>query len=157
MTATATSLETRLKELEDIESIRSLKRQYAQHCDNNYNPTKIAQLFTEDGVWDGGAFGVHQGRAAIHEFFANITQQISFSLHYIANHQVDVDPSGLAATGHCYLWGTHTIGGRATFVGITFDERYRKVDGRWLFTLMKLNIHYMTPYEAGWVEQPMFS
>jgi hypothetical protein len=157
MTAPATSLEGRIQLLEDVAAIRTLKHLYAMHCDDHYNPTQIAQLFTEDRVWDGGAFGVHQGRAAIHEFFANITQQISFSLHYITNHDVHIDPSGQAATGHCYLWGTHTIGGRAMFVGITFDERYRKVDGRWLFAVMKLNIHYMTPYESGWVAQPMFT
>ena len=150
-----TTLEERVQRLEDIEAIRSMKMAYARYCDDDYRAEEIAELFTQDGVWDGGVFGVYNGRDAVRDFFANISKQITFALHYNVNHEVDIAPSGTEATGHVLFLGTHTIDGRAMFLGITYDDRYRKIDGRWYFSVMKLNVHYVTPYESGWVKEPM--
>ena len=63
------TLEARLRVLEDAEAIRSLKARYAELVDERYargaprSPEevepiarKIAELFSEDAVWDGGAW-----------------------------------------------------------------------------------------------------
>ena len=57
-----TTLEERVLRIEDIEAIRSMKMAYARYCDDDYKADEIAELFTEDGVWDGGVFGVYNGR-----------------------------------------------------------------------------------------------
>ena len=78
------TLEERVQRLEDIEDIRRLKIRYAQFCDAQYDPDGIASCFTDDAVWDGGsAFGVHQGKQAIRTFFAGVSKQITFALHYM--------------------------------------------------------------------------
>lgn len=147
------SLEERVQRLEDIEAIRRLKIRYAQYCDANYDADGIAALFTEDGVWDGGDFGVYNGREAIRAFFAGISKQITFALHYMIGHQIDIDPSGNEATGSWYLLEPATLNGRAVWIAATYNDRYRKVDGRWLYSHLKLNVAFVTPYESGWVKE----
>ena len=48
-------LQRRIKVLDDIEQIRRLKAQYFAHCDDNYNPDALAEMFVEDAVWDVGS------------------------------------------------------------------------------------------------------
>lgn len=147
------TLEERVQQLEDIEAIRRLKMRYAQLCDANYNPDGLAALFTEDAVWEGGQFGTHNGREAVRAFFAGVSQQISFALHYILGHQIDIAPSGTEATGSWYILEPATINNRAVWIAATYNDRYRKVDGRWLFSRVQANIAFLTPFESGWVKE----
>ena len=56
------ALEARLRRLEDIEALKQLKAQYCAACDDGYDADRLASLFTEDAVWDGGrTFGVATG------------------------------------------------------------------------------------------------
>ena len=151
-----TTLEQRVQELEDIEEIKALKIKYAQVCDDNYDPPGIGALFTEDAVWDGGeGFGVHDGRQAIQDFFADVRKDFTFALHYYMGPQINVDPSGRTATGTWYMWLPATVSGRAMIIAATYDEDYKKVSGRWFFSRMKINMKFITPYESGWVKEPM--
>ncbi len=61
-------LERRIKVLEDIEEIKRLKHRYCAYCDDSYDADALADLFTEDAVWDGGERGRNDGREAIREF-----------------------------------------------------------------------------------------
>ena len=56
------NLEKRIKVLEDIEDIKRLKRRYCLYCDDSYDADALADLFTEDAVWDGGIRGKSEGR-----------------------------------------------------------------------------------------------
>jgi ketosteroid isomerase-like protein len=153
------TLEERVQRLEDIEAIRRLKIRYAGLCDAQYDdPDGIASLFTDDAVWDGGNdFGVHHGKQAIRAFFAGVSQQISFALHYMIGHAIDIAPSGHEASGTCYLWMPATLNGRAVWLAATYDNRYRKVGGQWLFSQVKVTVAFMTPYETGWVQERVVS
>ena len=153
-----TDLEARVQLLEAIEAIRRLKIAYARVADDGYPGDRMAVFFTEDAVWDGGeAFGVHHGRAAIKELFDGVSSQISFALHYMIGHTIDVNLAAGTATGHWYLWAPMIINNKATLGAITYDDQYRKVGNDWLASRMTLNTHFVTPYEDGWVKTPMFS
>lgn len=94
------TLEERIQRLEDIKEIQALKIAYARAADDRYNADRLAALFTEDAVWDGGEkFGMHRGRQAIHDFFAPISEAFTFALHYYMGPTIDIAPSGVAATG----------------------------------------------------------
>lgn len=149
-----TDLAARLQRLEDIEEIRRLKLRYAKLCDDNYNPDGLAALFTEDGVWDAGDFGVVRGREDIRAHWAKTSEQFPFALHYISNHVVDIEPLADEASGRCYLWEPLTMNGRACWSAVTYDERYRRVQEAWYFSEMKLQVHFLTPYEEGWAKEP---
>ena len=61
---TMQALEKRIQSLEDLEAIRKSKARYGQLCDERYmakeredleaKAKELSELFTEDGVWDGG-------------------------------------------------------------------------------------------------------
>ena len=148
------SLEARVQRLEDIEEIRRLKIQYAMYCDDHYNPPGIASLFVENAVWDGGRVGRYVGRQAIHDFFATQDAAISFALHYTLGHQITIDPSGKTATGTWYIFMLATAKGQAFWLAGTYADEYVKVEGKWYFQNVNVQIRFMTPYEQSWVKKP---
>lgn len=148
------SLEERVRKLEDIEAIRLLKVRYAQACDDNYNADRIAEMYMEDGVFEAGeTVGVWSGRETIRQQFANVSQSWTFALHYMLGHAIEIDSSGDEATGTWYLWQPGTIDGRPVWVAATYNDRYRKVGGQWYFSHVKLDLAFLTPYESGWVKE----
>jgi hypothetical protein len=72
-------------------------------------------------------------------------------------HAIDIAPSGHEASGTCYLWMPATLNGRAVWLAATYDNRYRKVGGQWLFSQVKVTVAFMTPYETGWVQERVVS
>lgn len=158
------TLEERVQRLEDVEAIQRLKIRYAQILDRCKSADdfkkfagEYADLFTEDAVIDAGELGVVEGKKAIADFFTRIPQTLTFFVHYMIGPVIDVAPSGKEATGSWYLWEPATMNGRAVWLAITYDDRYRKVDGSWKIAYSKLNWHFATPYESGWVKERMIS
>lgn len=149
------TLSKRIQILEDIEAIKDLKALYAEICDDSYNPTRMAELFTDDAVWDGGEhFGVHRGRDAVVRYFAGISDKIVYARHYFVQPRLKVDGSDVA-TGRWYMWMVATFeGNRAVFFAAIEEEVYQKVKGRWLFKELKLFSDFITPYEEGWHKSP---
>ncbi|MCH9828726.1 MAG: nuclear transport factor 2 family protein [Gammaproteobacteria bacterium] len=75
------NLEQRVQALEDREAVIKLKARYVNINDGGWegpthtDPNAIAQMFTEDGVWDGlphvaYAEGLEQIRELFHKFVA---------------------------------------------------------------------------------------
>ena len=147
-------LERRIRALEDIEAIKRLKYRYADACDRGYDADALADLFTEDAVWDGGLFGRYEGREAIRQFFQGVSSEIVFALHYMMNPIIDVD--GDQARGAWYLFQTCTFaeGNTAIWGAARYDEHYRRVDGGWKFFRLNLISSFWTPFDEGWVKRP---
>jgi hypothetical protein len=144
------TIEERLQRLEDVEEIRRLKVRYAELCDEGFDPDALVALFTPDGVWDAGEFGRFVGADEMRAYWMETARVTSFALHYMSNHVVHVQPGEGEASGRCYLLGTATREGQAYWMAVRYQERYRKVDGSWLFAEMKLLPAFMTPYEHSW-------
>ncbi|MCY3886669.1 MAG: nuclear transport factor 2 family protein [Chloroflexi bacterium] len=146
------TLEERVKLLEDLEAIRRLKIAYARAVDERVPGAQYAALFTEDAELDGGLVGEAKGRAQITEFFEEAKKKLPFFLHYMMGQTIDVD--GDDATGHWYLWEPATAeSGEPIWIAITYNDRYKRVDGEWKIDYSKLNFHFATPYDKGWVQQ----
>ncbi|MFP6654669.1 MAG: nuclear transport factor 2 family protein [Myxococcota bacterium] len=145
----------RIQRLEDIESLKQLKARYAAYCDDNYNEDELAPLFTEEAIWDGGAMGRFEGRAAIREFFAASDQVVPFAIHHVTNPILEVD--GDHAKGRWYLWQPCTFaeGNQALWMAGTYDDRYRRENGQWLFEQVTITLRMLSPYEAGWAKTPI--
>src|SRR4051794_33079575 len=145
-------LARRVQVLEDIEAIRKLKARYADACDRQYDSDTLASLFTEDAVWDGGTFGRYEGREAIRQFFAGVSSDIPFAMHYMINPIIEVD--GDRATGLWHLFQACTFAGdRPIWGAARYNEEYARVDGKWHFRRLTLKSSFWTPYEQGWVER----
>lgn len=145
-------LAKRVQRLEDIEAIKQLKAEYADACDDMYNPTRMRDLFTHDAIWDGEAegFGKHVGLDAVCQFFAGAKDSLLFGVHYFLQPRIKI-LSDTEAEGVFYLWQTSTMAsGKDIFLaGLEFDK-YRKENGKWKMSYMRLKLFYAVDIKLGW-------
>jgi hypothetical protein len=148
----ANDLEKRIRVLEDIEAIKRLKARYCAICDDNHNPDKIATVFDQDGIWEGGDFGKAQGHKAIRELFEGFRQLISFSQHNLMNPIIEVD--GDRAKGTWYLMGPFTFREKneAKWLAARYEDDYVKINGEWKYKHLRAIVRMSAPYEKGWTK-----
>src|ERR1700730_17269086 len=96
----ATDLERRIAQLEDIEAIKKLKASYCLHVGHGSEGVWVPPP-TEPPVWDSDKFGRFDGREAIRGLFRNIPEMLHFAIHYVMNPIIEV--KGDRATGIWYL------------------------------------------------------
>lgn len=115
--------------------IRELVARYDQAIDGG-DAEAWAACFTEDGSWDGP---IHvEGRKALLAFARGLATNPDFaplrgSRHFVANFLVEGD--GDEARLRCdNLMLMPREGGVAGLAVADYDDRLRRVDGRWLFS-----------------------
>lgn len=147
-------LARQIQVLQDIEAIRQLKSRYAEGCDLAVNEGKtedFLRVFTPDILWDGGDFGRFKGLDELEGFVAQMQGMLKFTYHFFTNPVIEVD--GDRATGHWYLLAVYTeADGRDTMLVGVEDDKYEKVDGKWLIAEMKLTTGFYAPFKEGWHE-----
>ncbi len=143
-------IETRLQALEDAEAIRNLKARYAALCDDSYNADGIAALFAEDATWDSPGLGRFEGREAIRRFFQTAGDIFSFAIHYSLNGQIHVDGDNARAQWYLFMPCTLAEGNRAMWRAGIDHERYRRVEGMWLFSEKRSQPLMNVPFKDGW-------
>jgi hypothetical protein len=150
---TIEELERRITIVEDIEAIKKLKARYCAICDDNHDPDRITDLFTDDAVWESEGIGVHQGHAAIRALFQRFQERISFSQHNVMNPIIEV--AGDSAKGVWYFLGPFTFrrGNRAMWLAARYEEQYVKINGEWKFKHLRAIGRMSAPYETGWAGQ----
>jgi SnoaL-like domain len=156
------ALETRLARLEAIEAIRELKARYADVCDTGYDPVRMRPFFTGDAVWDGGPrFGRYEGVDAVCEFFAGISSQITWALHYMIAPIIEIADDGLSAAGSWYLLEPCTMatdeGPRAMVITGRYADRYRREADGWKFSEVVLDCQTISPLDEGWARKPFWN
>src|SRR5690606_35580691 len=148
------ALAARVRALEDAEAIRALKARYAELVDARYGPDgplaperlapladAIAELFTEDAVWDGGpALGRHEGRAASRARMAAPT--LRGSRHWFASPRIEVVGDRGSARWELLARCTLRDGRRAWMAGVEHDGYARRGE-RWLHTRTTLTLHFL--------------
>ncbi len=143
--------ESRLAQLEAKDAIRELKARYARACDAGFDLDELAEVFSENAVFDAGAFGRHDGRRAILDYYAAVPDSISWGMHFVANPTIAVADDGQTAEASWYFLQPATLSERAVWVmGSYRDEYVRESDG-WRFSLVELHVEAVTPFDVGWV------
>ncbi len=149
---TLEELEKRVQVLEDLEEIKKLKVRYAKCGDENYNPEKIGELFTEDAVWGGKAWGLFRGKKAIKEHFAEVSKNIIFACHRIVAPDITVE--GDRAYGTWYGMTTGILrNGKGFWSSVLYTDEYTKINGKWLLSSVRFSDFYRSPYEGGWAKE----
>jgi hypothetical protein len=154
----AGSVEQRLARLEAVHAIRTLKLDYANLCDAGYPPVELSQMFTEDAIWRGGErFGDHVGRQAIHDFFAGVSGDLVYAMHFMIGDTIEVGPDLQTAKGSWQLLQpvTMRLDGepQALWFSAHYADEYRLVDGRWYFSSVSLTWNMQARHATGWAEQ----
>ena len=151
-----TDLEARIRRLEDIEAIKQLKANYCAACDDNYDADRLASLFTQDAVWDGGGtFGVAEGREGIRRHFQGAAKRVTIARHQVMNPIIEITSD--TATGHWLLFQPCTnadrSGEKAMWLAATYSDTYARIYGEWLLARTTIDVAFFTPFDQGWVEQ----
>jgi hypothetical protein len=154
-------LEHRLDAAESVLAIQDLKARYASVVDARFAKGTVvgqdaldalarraADLFCEDGEWDGGpGLGVARGRAEIAARLAAPT--LVFSRHFFVTPRITVD--GDRARGRWELLSPCTRpDGTSLWMAGAEDDVYRRVDGEWLHESMTLTTYFVSPAGEGW-------
>ncbi len=141
--------EERLLWLADIEEIKQLKARYALACDDNYDPDGIADLFTEDAVWDGGFMGRAETKEGIREFFRNASNVVAFAVHGVSNPLIDV--TGDRATGRWYLHQPMVVHGQEAcfWLCAQYEDLYARTEQGWRFERVLVKARAFSPYKEG--------
>src|SRR5437588_8014938 len=126
-------MERRLQALEDAEAIRNLKARYAALCDNQYDADGIANLFTEDAVWESSTSGRFEGREAIRSFFRDASGIFSFAIHYSLNGHIEVDGDTARARWYLFMPCTVAAGNRAMWRASIDHDTYARMGDIWTF------------------------
>jgi hypothetical protein len=155
-------LRRRLDAAESVLAIQGLKAHYGELVDSRFaggrvvdTPellaigARIADLFTPDGVWDGGpGLGLSVGRKEIAARLASPT--VSFARHWFVQPAIRVD--GDRASGRWQLLSPCvTSSGEARWVcGFEDDEYVRSPDGTWLHERMSFTTVFAAPAGTDW-------
>jgi CDGSH-type Zn-finger protein len=140
--------------------IQDLIVSYARACDIGNDPVRLRPLFTDDAIWSCKGFGAFVGGDQVALGLKAIAgEKIWWSLHNMISPLIEVDADGETATGFWYLWeaatlpNEHTGEAEAYWIGGTYDARFRRVDGRWLFSEVELILNMASPIAEGWVKK----
>ena len=150
----------RVERLEDIEAIRRVMWEYGLAADDRrecrVNVERTMALFAPAGVWDNSRFGRIEGREAVRDYLSKAPARIEWSLHYLIDTQIEVSIDRRTARGRWYLLESARMvnpkTGRNEMVWITgvYDNEFLREDGRWLFTLVKLDIQKILGETGVW-------
>jgi hypothetical protein len=154
-------LRRRVDAAESILQLHELKAHYGTVVDQRFSSGRVvdgltlrrlaqeaAELFTVDGVWDGGpGLGRQLGRAAIADRLAEPT--LTFSRHLFVKPRIRVD--GDRAWGRWELLSPCLREDGSAWLMCGYeDDEYARVDGVWLHRSMVLTTVFVSRAEPGW-------
>ena len=149
----------RLATLEGESAVRRLMARYMDLCDvprAAIHLGQLAQLFTEDAIWEGvgsqtaQTFGQHQGREAVAAFVGGYlppSDHFKLNLHYLTSESILVD--GNAAQGQWIMQQISTYADqRSELFGTRLNIDFRCVDGVWLIAHFRTQRLFNTELNA---------
>jgi len=141
------SLEQRIRRIEDLEEIRSLRMEY-HHCVNDNRFPEAAWIFTDDAYVEYGGVGKAQGKAEIEQLFERLSHAVTLIKQFVSNHMVKLD--GDEASGIAYLDARYAQDGKSLIAAVRFDDRYRRTPEGWRLTEMIASVQFSVPVQEGW-------
>lgn len=119
---------------------------------------RVAELVTDDVVWE--AVGRHappgwtaEGREALRARFDRNHERMPFALHHLTGGLVTVDGDRAAGWWSYFQSCTHR-GVTPLWIAGEYHVDLHRVGGRWLIAHLRVENHFTTPFDKGWVEVP---
>jgi len=163
LAAQVAGLHRRVEAAEAVLEIQALKARYGDLVDQRFSRGALvdvdtlrqvteaaADLFTEDGIWDGGpGLGRQTGRPAIATRLA--TPTLTFARHLFVKPRIEVE--GDRAHGRWDLLSPcRRADGSSWWMCGYEDDEYARVDGVWLHRSMTLTTVVMARVDEGWAK-----
>lgn len=148
MTEVAAGFETRLRRMEDHESLRRLAGLYALAMDDR-DMGLVAEIFTEHAVltWKGGT-PRYEGREQIVAFYRERLAPTGPSFHVTHDQLIEWDERDAdRATGVVCGHAETFAGGRQFVSAIRYEDSYLREGGVWRFAQRTLTFLYQTPVD----------
>jgi uncharacterized protein (TIGR02246 family) len=129
---------------DDKRELRELALRYARACDT-HDGAEFAAIFTEDGEIVSPGHTMTGRDQIVAVVPSALKSRYLRTMHMVHNDLVWVD--GDTARGETYCTAHHLVeqsDGKASdyIMSIIYDNRFRKVDGRWYFSHRKLNLRW---------------
>ena len=145
-------MERRLQALEDAEAICNLNRA-TQPCATT-TMTRMVSLRSSLRTRPGKAQVSVGSKAATRSAgFLSAAGIFSFAIHYSLNGQIYVDGDTARAQWYLFMPCTVADGNRAMWRASIDHERYRRVDGSWLFSEKRSQPLMNVPFKEGWAQR----
>ena len=140
-----TTLEERIRALEDRDAIRELTARYCQLAVGG-KAEEIVALFTRDGVMESGDT-LERGQTRLLDLYRSSFSSLR-PIPSVHNHVVEID--GDRATGFCSLELRMVENGEAITAAGHYEDRFEREAGRWKFAHRKLVFYHRVPLSRGW-------
>lgn len=127
----------RLQRLEDLESVRHIIASYGLLADRG-DADAVAALWSKNGAYDVGGYGIATGRDAIAELIAGPTHQALMAqgcAHILSPHDIFLDGDTAIAKGYSTVFREDGDSYQAWRVSANRWELARQPDGNWLVEL----------------------
>jgi uncharacterized protein (TIGR02246 family) len=124
-------------------AIRKLPMEYARAADRGDGPG-FASVFTPDAVIEGPGFKV-QGHEHIAGNPGILKQMYASTFHTVLNQVVHMHGDTAEGETYCLAYHlNHPVDGAYTRLdwAIRYQDKYRRQDGRWLFTYRQLIVDW---------------
>lgn len=154
----ASTVEERIRRLEDVRSISEVVAHYAR-CVDNGDGVGAASVFAEDGSLVCPGAPPICGRAKLAKLYGRLLVSITASTHAVSNLQVCVTGPD-SAKAHCVLWAWDGYG-KELDLAASADQfsfgRYelelvRETDGEWRVQAMNINFAGQTGENGRFAE-----
>ena len=140
------SVEDRLRRLEDVEAIRALDAVYCRLLDDGNWPA-LVQLFSPEGVFDG--LRRVEGRADLLAFFAELAEAgLTAFWHHVSDPEVAVDTD--TATVRSLLWQPCVVDGVPHVAAGRYADELVRTQAGWRYRVRQVRFSYGAPRTDGW-------
>jgi hypothetical protein len=155
---TLEELEKKVKELDDIENIKKLHRQYI-YLLNSHKWEEIVNCFTDDGIADIGRHGLHKGREELSILFGIKIAKVNenwHGAHFVTQPIIFIE--GDKATGYWMLYifvfeGASSTGPIYRWLQGRHDCEYIKENGEWKIRALKYTRPWPAQVDLGFTSQ----
>jgi len=144
------TLEQKIKELTDREEIRELIGRYAQRAALGIS---MADMFTEDGyfILRNPGQPVHEMRGMTELMKGLAYTEPGRTIPMV--HNITLSLCGDEGTGLCSIETRLKSNGQSLIASGYYSDRYRRVNGRWMFAGREYIGFHIAPIQKGWADQ----
>lgn len=134
-----------LREQADTAALANLSALYSIAVDDHDLDTVVA-CFAPEGTFTRLGNTV-TGHAALREFYATMMDRYVTTLHVPNTHLADVDTLAGTATGMVTGHAEVALGSRLLLAAYRYDDRYVRLESRWVFATRTIRFMYNVPFE----------